>query len=260
MSADLSLIALTGAFHPLEQGYFRSKIYTAPSTINPLLTAASPIFSLLERFTATQTLPTINAIKHHIDHEWRAFRSRLANLKSTQEFLSVAAYLVSATLDEIVGKTYIRIQGKPAEFIAYTPPSDNEHGPEKRFFDLITFMQKQPHQYLDLLELAYYCLICGFEGEYHARADGRHALDNLIHELYELVTQHRTHKPIRLFKDAPHPPQTEHEKIHPHFWKGVTVGLGLVFLLIAGTQTLISEKAKTLFMERTQQTSMEQHG
>ena len=260
MSADLSLIELTGAFHPLEQGYFRSKIYTAPLTINPLLTAASPIFSLLERFTATKTLPTINVIKNNIDHEWCAFRSRLASLKSTQEFITVAAYLVSATLDELIGKTYIRIQGKPAEFIAYTPISEGESGPEKRFFDLVTFMQKQPNQYLDLLEVAYYCLICGFEGEYHTRADSRQALDNLIHELYEMITQHRAHKQIRLFKDTHPPLHTEHEKVHPYFWKSVVIGFSLISLLFVSTQVLISEKTKIIVMGRSEQTHMEQHG
>lgn len=259
MSTDLSLM-LTGNYRPLEQGYFRSKIYTSPLTINPFLTAASPIFSLLERFTATQTLPTIQAIKHHIDHEWRAFRSRLAGLKSTPDFLAVAEYFIGATLDEIIGKTYLRMQGKPAEFIAYTPTSENEYGPEKRFFDLVNFMRKYPQQYLDLLELAYYCLICGFEGEYHTRADGRHALDNLIHALYETITQHRVHKPIRLFKETPRSTLSEYEKIHPHFWKSVALGLSLLFLFFLGTQALISEKAKKIFMERIPQTQMEPHG
>ncbi len=259
MSNDLSLM-LTGTFRPLEQGYFRSKIYTSPLTINPFLAASSPIFSLLERFTATQTLPAIEAIKHHIDHEWRAFRSRLAGLKSTPEFLAVAEYFISGTLDELIGKTYLRVQGTPAQFLAYTPISANEDGPEKRFFDLVTFMQKNPHEYLDLLELAYYCLICGFEGEYHARADGRHALDNLIHSLYEMITQHRAHKPIRLFKETPQPAIAEDEAVHPHFWKGVALGLCFVFAIFLGTQALISEKAKTIFMERTQQTQMESHG
>jgi type VI secretion system protein ImpK len=260
MSTDLSLMELTGKFHPLEQGYFRSKIYTTPLTINPFLTAASPIFSLLERFTATQTLPAIQAIKHHIDHEWKAFRSRLSSLKSTPTFLTVAEYFVSATLDEVIGKTYLRIQGSPAEFIAYTPSTDKEHGPEKRFFDLIVFMQKQPHEYLDLLELAYYCLICGFEGEYHTRADGRHALDNLIHSLYEIVTQYRAHKPIRLFKENHSPIPTEHEKLHPYFWKSIVVGFAIVAALFISVQVIISEKANHIFMERTQQTQMESHG
>lgn len=261
MPDDSSLITLTGATFPLEQGYFRSKIYTAPLTINPFLTAASPIFSLLERLTATQTLPTIDLIKNNIDHEWRAFRSRLSSLKSTPEFLVVAEYLVSATLDEIIGKTYLRVQGAPAEFIAYTRNTESDHSPQKRFFDLVLFMQQQAGQYLDLLELAYYCLTCGFEGEYHTRADGRQALDNLMHTLFQLVTQHRAHKPIRLFKEAQPQPQVEHDKVHPHFWKTVALGLSLVFLLLMGTQALISAQAKTIFTERTsQQTVTESHG
>ncbi len=261
MPDESSLITLTSATFPLEQGYFRSKIYTAPPTINPFLTAASPLFSLLERLTATQTLPTIDVIKNNIDHEWRAFRSRLSCLKATPEFLVVAEYLVSATLDEVIGKTYLRVQGTPAEFIAYTRNNGNAHGPEKHCFELVHFMQKHPNQYLDLLELAYYCLTCGFEGEYHSRADGRQALDNLMHELFQTVTEHRAHKPIRLFKDAPPQVQIDHEKLHPHFWRTLTLGFSLIGLLLMGTQVLLSEQAKTIFTKQTaQQIAMESHG
>ena len=57
------------------------------------------------------------------------------------------------------------------------------------FFGIVTYIKQRPNQYLDLLELAYYCLITGFEGEQHGKADGRQTLDNLIEELYQLISK-----------------------------------------------------------------------
>ncbi len=187
----------------LEQTYYRSKIFTHSSTTNPLLAAANPLFSILERFSSTQIMPPIQIMRHNIEHEWHAFRSNLSSLKVLHECLVVAEYLMSSTLDELLGKTYLRIEGKPVEFIAFTPSGASEASPDSHFFELIGHMKERANQYLDLLELAYYCLILGYEGEFHIKADGRQALDNLIQELYELILLHRAPKPIKLFKEPP---------------------------------------------------------
>ena len=49
---------------------------------------------------------------------------------------------------------------------------------QQRFFEIVDYMKERVNQYLDLLELAYYCLVSGFEGEHHLRADGRQARGN----------------------------------------------------------------------------------
>lgn len=242
---------------PVQQGYYRSKLFTAAPTTNPILAAASPLFSLLERFSATQTLPNISEIKENIDHEWKSYRSRLAGLKYTEEFIVVAEYLLSATIDELIGKTYLRIDGKPAEFVAFTPSSFNNTGPETRFFDITAFIKKRAHEYLDLIELAYYCLICGFEGDHHLRADGRNALDSLIQELYELIQQHRAHKPIRLFKDPQPSMQVPQDKYHPLLWRTVIFGIGALIALYVVSQGVLDQQAKTLYIEQAKRTHMD---
>jgi len=242
---------------PVQQGYYRSKLFGALPATNPILAAASPLFSLLERFSATETLPHIDSIKEHIDHEWKSYRSRLAGLKYTEEFVVVAEYLMSATIDELIGKTYLRIDGKPAEFISFTPSSLSDTGPEKRFFDIVTIIKNRAHQYLDLIELAYYCLICGFEGEHHLRADGRSTLDHMIHELYELIQQHRAHKPIRLFKEPQPVIQTHQDKYHPILLKCAAFGIGVIIVLCLISQSIIDYQAKTLFLEQTKRTEMD---
>lgn len=187
--------------HQTPQGYYRSKLFIAPFTTNPLVAAAGPILSLLERLCLAPSLPPITSIRDNIEHELRAFHSRLNGKAYTEELDAIAHYLLCATIDELLGKNYLRLYGKAAEFQAFTPSSHDEKGPEQRFFDIINYIKQNPNQYLDLLELAYYCLITGFEGEQHKRADGRQALDNLIEELFQLIQQYRVHKPYRLFNE-----------------------------------------------------------
>lgn len=209
-------------FHPFEQGYFRSKLFVTPTLSNPILAAASPLFSLIDRFNTTESMPPIELIKEHIDHEWRSYRSRLSHLNILNEHQIIATYLISATLDETIGKTYLRLHGKPVEFMAYTPLVNETIGPETYFFEWAFRMKDDPLQYLDLIELVYHCLICGFQGHYHQRPDGPQALDNLIHELYEIMMQHRAHPSFRLFKSTP--PTAPQEAIYPpSFWWKITL-------------------------------------
>src|SRR3990167_9094863 len=166
MSAEHSSARLLNQFEipypdQIQQGYYRSKLFIITSTTNPLMTAASPLFSLLERFCTTQTLPPIDYARDNIEHEWRSFRSRLSSLNYTNELAIIAEYLLSATIDELLGKTYMRLQGEPAQFLAFTPSSSDGTGPQQRFFEIVHLMKERANQYLDLLELAYYCLISG---------------------------------------------------------------------------------------------------
>jgi type IV/VI secretion system ImpK/VasF family protein len=185
------------------ENYFRSKLFIAPLTTNPLVTAAGPLLSLLERLNTSTSLPPVQTIRDNIEHELQAFHCKLNSQTHPAEMIAIAKYLLSATLDELIGKNYLRLNDQLAEFKAFTPPSSDGVGPEKYFFDIVSFLNDRPTQYLDLLELAYFCLLAGFEGQNHQKADGRQTLDNLIEALYLNIQQHRVNKPTRLFKEQP---------------------------------------------------------
>lgn len=195
----VSRLSLTNYNSP--QGYYRSKLFTAPATINPLISAASPLISLLERLCICSSLPPIEDTLESINHELQAFYCRI-NRKAdyAEEFSAIAHYLLCATIDELLGKNYLRLYNKIAVFPAFTPSLPEQIGPERRFFDIVRYIKTRPHQYLDLIELAYYCLITGFEGEQHGRTDGRQVLDNLLEELYQLIKQHRVNRHYPLFQ------------------------------------------------------------
>lgn len=189
----------------LTPGYYRSKLFIASFSKNSLVAAAGPILSLLERLCVALTLPPINELRKNIEHELQAFHSRLNEQAYVGELDALAYYLLCATIDEILGKNYLRLYGKAVNFQAFTPSSHlDEIGPEKQFFNIVNFIKEEPNQYLDLIELAYYCLITGFEGEQHGRTEGRQLLDNLIEELYQLIKKHRVNKFHRLFQKNKH--------------------------------------------------------
>ncbi len=233
----------------ITQGYYRSKLFIASSTTNPLVAAAGPLLSLLERLCISPSLPPINSIRDNIEHELNAFHSKLASLQYAEELIIIAQYLLSATIDELLGKNYLRLFNQPAEFKAFTPSSHDDIGPQQRFFDIVNHIKERANQYLDLIELSYYCLIAGFEGEQHLRADGRQTLENLIEELFQLIQQHRVNKPQRLFKEQT-TTLTEPAN-HKPLIAAALLAFGLLTSIYFVSHTLLEQKAKTVLLGHT---------
>jgi type VI secretion system protein ImpK len=219
----LNQLAFTGS--QILEGYYRSKLFIAPFTTNPLLAAASPLFSLIERLSVSNALPPVIHIRDNIEHELHAFYSRLNAANYSLELIAVARYLVCSTIDELIGKSYLRLNQEPVEFKAFTPLSHDGVEPQQRFFDVVSHIKERPNQHLDVIELAYFCLIAGFEGEQHFCANGRQTLDNLIDELYLLIQQHRVNKPHKLFHEPAAPATPRTTRIPTILILGFTFGL-----------------------------------
>ena len=186
---------------PVESGYFRSKLIVTDAFSNPIIAAASPLISILERIQIASKLPELDTLHKDITHEFKAFYSRFHMHHYSEEFHFLANYLLCATTDEILGKSYLRMDGEVKMFNAFTPISHNNIGPEQYFFDITNYIMSLPEQFLDLIELSYFCLMIGFEGKYHLQADGRITLDNLIEHLFQTIQKLRTNKTHKLFKN-----------------------------------------------------------
>jgi len=242
-SASLVSRPLMGQQQTL-QGYYRSKLFVVPLSTNPLVAAAGPVLSLLERLCVSPTLPPVNTIRDNIEHELKAFHSRILGITNLQELEILAYYMLCATVDEMLGKSFLRLYGKTIEFSAFTPASHDGIGPEQRFFDIVNYIKQRPNQFLDLLELAYYCLITGFEGIYHGKTDGRQVLDNLLEELYQLIQQYRVNKSHNLFKE-----KKKAEPITKNNRPLFAIGFISIGLLVAGyllSYSMLINKAKSV--------------
>lgn len=228
-------------------GYYRSKLLIAPFMTNPLIAAAGPLFSLLERVAVAAALPPLSSIRDNIEHELSAFHSYLKEKGQDDEQDMVAHYLICATTDEILGKNYLRLYGKMTSFQAFTPLSLDEVLPRERFFDIVARLKEHPHQYLHLLEFAYYCLITGFEGKYHGRVDGRQILDTMIEELYQLIKHHRVYPPLQLFEEQSLEQEEKITKKPRPLWAFFLLALFCFALLYYGlSYVLIENQAKQL--------------
>tara|TARA_Y100000588_G_C14260198_1_gene927291 strand:+ start:626 stop:1411 length:786 start_codon:yes stop_codon:yes gene_type:complete len=229
----------------LPQNYYRSRLFVSSSPTNPLLAAASPIFSILERLNSTLELPQINDLIHNIEHEINSFQSRLIAHRYADEVVLVSRYLVSATIDELLGKNLMRIYSEPVEFKAFTQFGHDDSAPQEQFFQIISFIKERPNQYLDLVELSYFCLITGFEGQYYSKPNGRQELDNTIEELFQLIQQNRVNNSLRLF-NLGKTVRTDNRKKRSHF-----IISCMIITLLSSTyfisHMLLDYKAKKIF-------------
>lgn len=252
----MSRFALPAIVPQAGQGYYRSKLFTTASTTNPLVAAAGPLLSLIERLCTSQTIPSVDIIRDNIEHELNAFQNRLKSIRYADEFSVIAHFLLCVTLDELLGKNYMRLYGKEASFQAFTPIAQDEKSPQTRFFDIIHYINERATQYIDLIELSYFCLIAGVEGEYHQRADGRLVLDNLIQTSHDIIQQHRVHKSIRLFKE-PLKHTTETPINQKPILKAALLSVITLIVTYALSQGWIEHQAKILFTEHVQHLTLD---
>lgn len=240
-SADISVA---------HEGYYRSKLFIAPFSTNSIVGAAGPVLSLLERLCLSPSLPPIEQIRDNIEHELRAFYSKLQGTKYAADLVSIAYYLLAATIDEQLGKNYLRVYDTAPEFKSFTPLTTDDSQPQERFFDILNYVKERPNQYLDLIELIYFCLIAGFEGKYHLKADGRQSLDNHIENLYQIIQQYRFNKPHRLFNENPMPKTVK--KNYKATILTLIISTGLVAAVFLASQILLENKAKNVLFGHTQ--------
>ena len=210
---------------------------------------------MLERLCVSPTLPDIKQARENIEHELYAFNSRLSNEDYSKDYIAISHYLLYATIDELLGKNYLRLFGQNVDFQAFTPTSTDDIGPEEQVFKIISFLKEQPVQYLDLIELCYYCLITGFEGKYHTEASGRQELDNLIEELHQLITDNRVHKNHQLFKEK-HEVETKYRNYKPFIYMSSLL-IFVLSLTYAGSNVLIEHKAQNVLYKTSEYAKMD---
>lgn len=238
--------------YSLELGYFRSKIFVTDSFTNPLIAAASPLISLLERIHIAQDLPNIDELHLDISHEFQAFYSRLQQHAYSEEFYALANYLLAATTDELLGKSYLRLKGLIHQFSAFTPITQDGIGPEEHFFSIIAYLLQDPGPFLDLIELAYYCLLIGFEGKYHLEHNGRLVLDNLTETLFQIINKHRANKHHKLFKN--YVLKTNHDSKKNVRQKIILITITSIFCIILSAHFWLKFQTQKMLQESATKT------
>lgn len=169
--------------------YFRSKIISAGIGINPLLTAAAALLTLIAKLQNLSSQNDAYEIYSVLLHEIKAFEIGAQKQAYRSEYILAVRYLLCATLDEILlvapccGTEWHKYQ-----LLQYF------HGEEsggERFFLILNRLSANPKLHIDVLELIYLCLALGFNGQYQQQENGRVELDALMERLYDTIRQQR---------------------------------------------------------------------
>jgi len=246
---ELRALSQNTGLLPASPSYFRSKLFVAPIGENPYVTAANPIFSLLDRLNISSSLPPIEDTRESLEHELNAFQSRIQHPDNPEESCRLAYFMLCATIDELLGKNYLRVEKETTTFQAFCNHSGSK-GSETLFFDIVEAMKPQADCYLHLVEFTYYCLMCGFEGQYHNKANGRQQLDQILEDIYQLIRQHSIQRDIS--QELPASPMI---KRRPLSHRALGAGLGviaLIGLLGIGHHYFLSKKVEVLTIEPLQ--------
>ncbi len=139
--------------------------------VNPLNACASTIFLLISRVRNRAQHMDPEAFRRSVLAEVRGFESRALRAGIPAQQVRVARYAICATLDDVVlntpwgGSSNWTQQSMVATFHKETVGGD-------RFYDLISRLEADPANNIDLLEFLYQCLALGFEGRLRVEPGG----------------------------------------------------------------------------------------
>jgi type IV/VI secretion system ImpK/VasF family protein len=220
--------------------YYRSHLYTSYHGINPLVTAAHPLLSIVDRLQLSRSIDTNSEFYSNLQYELKVFEGRCLAANYEEETVFIAHFLLSACINEILHdrETF-------STFKKLMPPTETqEHTPDVQFFEILDKIIDKPDHYLDLLELIYLCLSLGFEGKY--RQNEHEKLKGLMETLYHTISSRRQQSQQSLFETSTQKssaPAVQPKTVHWSIW-----GLGsllMMSLLFLGSNWYLDHKAQS---------------
>ena len=183
------------------QTYYRSRVYSATTGINPLTTSAETLLSLATYLqTLAPNFAKIPNLIQYLIHEIHVFETQAQAKGYNQKTIQASRYILCATLDEILlTNVWRHKQSSPDKQRLLTYFEDEKDNGE-HFFSILSRVRQNPQRYIHLLELIYVCLSLGFEGKYRNMPRGKQQLDNIIDALYQEISQQQN-EPIILFPE-----------------------------------------------------------
>lgn len=218
--------------------YYRSHLYTSYHGINPLITAAHPLLSIIDRLQLSRTVDTNSDFYNNLQYELQVFEGRSINANYEEETVFIAHFLLSACINEILHE-----RENFSTFKKLMPPSElPEQTPDVQFFDILDKIINKPDHYLDLLELIYLCLSLGFEGKYRQKEHEK--LQALTATLYKTITDRRKGAEKSLFETQASPYLAPSKSSSWSVW-GIS-SLIVISVLYFGSNWYLDKKATQL--------------
>lgn len=168
-----------------------SELFTIQTSINPLIAAAQPLLSIIQRLNLTNSIQGPIELKRQINRELDIFRLRAHEAGFSEEAILVGRYLLCATIDEMFSQLEWDSINDYLAIGRFTPQHGEGPKSDERFFLILEKIFATPNDHLELLELAYLCISFGFEGKYRETSNKREALDGLLDKVYDLIKGQR---------------------------------------------------------------------
>lgn len=169
-------------------------------SINPLVSAAAPLFSAIVRIKHSVSAQDPGTLKAELVRYIKHFEAQALNEGVENSQVMAARYVLSTAVDEAVVTTQ---WGNDIDWSSISMLSSfhNETFGGEKFFQLLDRLGRNPVKHLPMLELMYICLSLGFEGKYRVIPRGMIELDGIRDSLYRQIRQLRGDVPREL---SPH--------------------------------------------------------
>lgn len=258
-----SVVSGTLSREPLSHphSYYRSKVYTVTLGINPLIAAASTIFTLTAKLRESESYTDINGLYQQLTHEIRAFENNAQSQNYRSDIILVARYVLCALLDEtILNTSWGKISNWERHKLLVTFHS--EQNGDERFFAILDRIIEDPALHIDLLELLYLCLNYGFEGKYRYQENGKAVLDTVIDKLFERIRYQRgdIKKDFSTLQKSATQTKTVQiaKKAHTPIWLIITSMCAVMVMIYGGFNYLLSNNISRIYqqLESVQQTTV----
>ncbi len=156
--------------------------------LNPICAAATPMLNLGRQLRNSTAQGDVEALRRRVMDEMRRFERDILAAGTPPEQARAAHYALCATLDDLALNTpWGAYSSWSRQGLVSTFHVDVTGG--ERFFDLLTFMHKDPGTNRDVLALMYLCLSIGFEGRLRIVPQGALELSRMRESLYSTLRQ-----------------------------------------------------------------------
>ena len=221
-----------------KDSYYRSQLYTSYHGINPLVTAAHPLLSIIDRLQLSRSFDANSSFYNNLQYELKVFESRTLNFDYDEETVFIAHFILSASINEILHEREIF-----STFKKLMPPNINhENTPDLQFFEILDKIIDKPEHYLDLLELIYLCLSLGFEGKY--RVEEHQKLQEIMETLFQTIKNSRETNKNHLFKTKTKAANIKSNKTHCLIW--LIASAIFISIIFISSNYFLDRKAMTL--------------
>lgn len=214
--------------------------------INPLLSAAAPLFSLLVRVKAEVELPKIDTLRDTLKAHLQYFvdQTRYAGLSELE--IRTARYLLCTVTDETVVTTPWGNDSRWSDHGLLNELHEESSGGEK-FFELVDLAGRDPIRNLATMELMFICLCLGFEGKYRLQARGMIELNNVRDSLYRQIRHVRGDIPRELSPqwEGLRAPRQGVVRIVPG-WLLAAISATCLVVMFSGFAFVLGEKRETV--------------